>query len=510
MVPIEQRELLEQRSAGVLLNISSLPGPYGVGGFGVEAREFVDRLAAMGFSRWQVLPLGPLDAAGSPYAGDSAFAGNYLYIDPGLLLRQGLVTQEEEAICRYGGSPYTADYAFARRTRMQLLHRAYERSGAALRREAETFAAGRDWLTAYCLYRAIKERQDGRPWWEWPEDRRYYKDAQALMEEPDIRYRAEFWRFVQYLFFRQWEELHGYVRERGVAVIGDMPIYLSLDSADVWSRPELFQLDPETRRPCRVAGVPPDYFSAEGQLWGNPLYNWEAMERDGYAWWVSRIREALSLYDIVRIDHFRAFASYWAVPAGAASAREGQWEPGPGAGLFRAVEAVCPHPAILAEDLGVFGEDVVRLLEETGFPGMRVIQFGFDPQGDSTHLPHHYPLNAVAYTGTHDNNTLLGWLWEASPQERAFALRYCGFTGENWGEGGYHSPSCRAVIETVWRSSARMAVIHFPDLCGFGSDARMNIPGVPQDNWRFRTTVETLDQIDGAYYREINCLYRRS
>lgn len=351
----------------------------------------------------------------------------------------------------------------------------------------------------------------GRPWWEWPEDRRYYKDAQALMEEPDIRYRAEFWRFVQYLFFRQWEELHGYVRERGVAVIGDMPIYLSLDSADVWSRPELFQLDPETRRPCRVAGVPPGLFFRRRPAVGQSPVQ---LGSDG----------AGRLCLVGESDQGGAFAlryrAHRPLPRlclllggtrRGGLRREGQWEPGPGAGLFRAVEAVCPHPAILAEDLGVFGEDVVRLLEETGFPGMPgVIQFGFDPQGDSTHLPHHYPLNAVAYTGTHDNNTLLGWLWEASPQERAFALRYCGFTGENWGEGGYHSPSCRAVIETVWRSSARMAVIHFPDLCGFGSDARMNIPGVPQDNWRFRTTVETLDQIDGAYYREINCLYRRS
>ena len=485
------------------MNISSLPGPYGVGGFGVEAREFVDRLAAMDFSRWQVLPLGPLDAAGSPYAGDSAFAGNYLYIDPGLLLRQGLVTQEEEAICRYAGSPYTADYAFARRTRMQLLHRAYERSGAALRREAETFAAGKDWLTAYCLYRAIKERQDGRPWWEWPEDRRYYKDAQALMEEPDIRYRAEFWRFVQYLFFRQWEELHGYVRERGVAVIGDMPIYLSLDSADVWSRPELFQLDPETRRPCRVAGVPPDYFSAEGQLWGNPLYNWEAMERDGYAWWADRIGYLCRVYDVVRIDHFRGFDSYYAIPYGRKDAREGRWREGPGIALFRAVEEKIGRQPIIAEDLGYLTDSVRQLLADSGFPGMKVMEFAFDSRdgSGSEYLPHNFIRHCVAYTGTHDNDTILGWAASVGQEDLRRAAEYLRLSKEE----GYHWGMMRA----LWGSVADLAIVQAQDLLGLGSEARMNTPSTVGSNWQWRALPGSFtEELAGKLRHEME-LYER-
>ena len=289
-----------------------------------------------------------------------------------------------------------------------------------------------------------------------------------------------------------------------------MPIYVAMDSVDVWANLPMFLIDDKKLKPEKVAGVPPDYFSEDGQLWGNPIYDWDYMEKDGYKWWLSRIGNALKVYDIVRIDHFRAFASYWEIPADSDTAKKGEWKPGPGMKLFRKVFRKFPDSPIIAEDLGVFGEDVVQLLADTNFPGMKVVQFGFDPDGDSSHMPHNAQKNSVNYVGTHDNNTILGWLWEASERERRFALDYVGFEGDNWGDGGYYSKSCRKVIEAVWRSSSDTAIIAFQDMCGFGSDARMNIPGVPEKNWRYRTTAETINQMDWQYFRKINELFRRA
>ncbi|MBR5134652.1 MAG: 4-alpha-glucanotransferase, partial [Clostridia bacterium] len=355
---------------------------------------------------------------------------------------------------------------------------------------------------------AVKEDQQNVAWWEWDAELAAYESCLKVADRFEAR--TMFWLFVQSMFWEQWSEIHAYAAEKGVKILGDMPIYVSMDSVDVWSHRDMFCIDQRTFRPDKVAGVPPDYFSADGQLWGNPLYDWDAMKKSSYAWWIDRVKMALDLYDMVRIDHFRAFASYWAVPATAKTAKEGEWEKGPGQQLFDAVCAAFDEPpAIVAEDLGTFGEDVIALLESSGFPGMRVIQFGFDPNGDSTHLPHNYPKNTVAYVGTHDNNTLLGWLWEARDDERRFALDYCGFDGNDWGEGGYQSRSCRRIIETVWKSSADLAIIAFQDMCGFGSDARMNIPGVPEKNWRFRTTADTIRAMDHAYFARINRLFRR-
>lgn len=496
------------RSAGVLLHISSMPSPYGVGVFGKECRQFIDSLAEMEFRQWQVLPFNITDPANSPYCSPSAFAGNWLFIDPRGLGDMGLLTSEEVKGNACPSSPYTADYTFAKERRMSALRTAFRRVDEHLQNKIDAFAASQPWLEDFALFMAVKDAEGGKPWWEWEENHRRYqlcrKEKEKFAEE------TAFWIFTQYLFYTQWRSLKDYAREKQVAVIGDMPIYVAMDSVDVWSRPELFQLDRETLLPSAVAGVPPDYFSADGQLWGNPLYDWDEMEADGYQWWLDRIAHTLNIYDTVRIDHFRAFASYWAVPADAQTAKTGSWQTGPGMKLFQAVEKKLGNANIIAEDLGIFGEDVVKLLGDSGFPGMRVIQFGFDPGEDSSHLPHNYPKNSVAYVGTHDNNTILGWLWDASEGERAFALDYCGFEGQNWGEGGYYSPSCRKIIETVWRSASETAVIAIQDMCGFGKDARMNIPGVPELNWRYRTTEETLNQIDKAYFKKINRLYRRN
>lgn len=500
--------MLDKRNSGVLMHISSMPSAWGIGVFDENCLHFIDKISAAGFAYWQVLPFHPVDQAGSPYCSASAFAGNFLFIDPAGLADDGLCTKADAETNRYTGSPYTADYAFAAEKRMALLKTCFQNSYADLKDKIEAFKAENAWLAPFALYMALKDVHSEKPWWQWGGDARFEDAVQK--KDGCLQDGCRFWEFVQYLFFKQWKKIKSYANEKGVAVIGDMPVYVAMDSADVWANTALFEIDQKTLAPTEIAGVPPDYFSADGQLWGNPLYNWRAMQKDGYSWWISRLQNALTLYDVVRIDHFRAFASYWAVPAESETAREGHWRKGPGMDLFQTVLRAVGRKPIIAEDLGTFGEDVVKLLKDSGFPGIKVVQFGFDAHADSLHLPHHAVENCVFYLGTHDNNTLLGWLWEASEEDRRFALDYCGFTGSNWGDGGYQSQSCRKIIETVWRSSANTTIIAFQDLCGFGSDARMNIPGVPEKNWRFRTTRETIDQIDFAYFQKINSLYRRT
>lgn len=500
--------MLKKRGAGVLMHISSLPSPYGIGVFGEHCKDFIDALSEMKFTYWQVLPFNPVDNANSPYCSASAFAGNILFISPDGLKEMGLVTEEELRTNIYNGSPYTADYEFAREKRLALLHTAFSRINGEIAGKVRAFSEKYPWLESFALFMALKDRNRGKAWWEW--DRKDAVFSSAYEKRRELEKECAFWKFTQYIFFTQWGEIKEYANKKGIAVIGDMPIYVAMDSADVWSNLSMFMIDPDTLKPKKVAGVPPDYFSEDGQLWGNPLYDWDAMEKDDYRWWLMRLSAALKTYDAVRIDHFRAFASYWEIPAEAKTAKNGQWKDGPGKKFFKKVFEEFGHPPIIAEDLGVFGKDVTELLAFTGFPGMKVVQFGFDPNGDSLHLPHNAPINSVNYCGTHDNNTLLGWLWEASPDERAFAFDYAGFTGDNWGEGGYKAPACRKIIECVWRSSSATAIISFQDMCGFGSDARMNIPGVPEKNWRFRTTQETINQIDKEYFSKINSLYRRT
>ncbi len=493
------------RSSGVLMSVSSLPSKYGVGTFGKTAVEFAKKLKKMGFTYWQVLPFTPLDYANSPYGSDSAFAGNELYIDPILMAEEGYITSSEAKTAEYKGSPYVADYDFSKEIHSQLIKLAYSRLNPDEKSEIDGYIE-KSGLFNHCLYRALKEKNGGRSFWEWQKGMRFC-DAINLKDElcEEIRYHG----FVQYLFDTQWQKTKAEINELGIKIIGDMPIYVSRDSVDVWANPELFDINPETYQPELVAGVPPDYFSEDGQLWGNPLYNWKYHKSQGYSWWIARIKRSFQLYDMLRIDHFRAFASYWAVDGKAKTAKNGEWKKGPGMQLFNAVKKALGDVPIIAEDLGAYGEDVIALLDKSGFPGMRIIQFGFEPYGNSTHLPHNYPQNCIAYVGTHDNNTLLGWLWEASEDERNFALDYCGFDHGDWGLGGYNAPACRKIIESVWRSVSNLAVISFQDLCGFGSDARMNIPGDDSGKWRFRTTDETVDKIDFAYFEKINRVYRR-
>ena len=499
--------MLKKRGAGVLMHISTLPGDYGIGVFDKNAKDFIGKIHNMGFTYWQVLASDPTDESNSPYCSPSAFAGNFLFIDPNGLYEMGLVDKTDVESNRYTGSPYTADYEFAAEKRYALLRKAFLNTDSKIAAEIKEFELQNPWLTDYAVYMAVKEANGGKPWWEWDKKQAVY--AECIKNIYSFEKDAAFWKFVQYIFYKQWFEIKKYANEKGIAVIGDMPIYVAMDSVDVWADLPLFEIDKKTLKPKKVAGVPPDYFSENGQLWGNPIYNWSAMKKDGYSWWISRIGAALKTYDVVRIDHFRAFASYYEVDADAENAKKGKWKKGPGMELFNRVFETYPNAPIIAEDLGTFGEDVVQLLKDTGFPGMKVVQFGFDPNGDSSHLPHNAVQNSVNYVGTHDNNTLLGWLWEADEAQRRFALEYCGFKGDNWGEGGYKSPSCRSIIETVWKSSSNVAIIAFQDMCGFGSDARMNIPGVADKNWRFRTTADTVNAVDSEYFHHINALYRR-
>lgn len=499
--------MLKQRGAGVLLHISSLPSPYGIGVFDNNAKHFIDKISDMGFTYWQVLPFNPVDSSGSPYCSPSAFAGNYLFINPQGLKDMELVSDEDVKSNIYNSTPYTADYEFAAEKRLTLLKKAFMNIDDSVAKEIKNFEINNPWLTDYAIFMAVKETENGKPWWEWTKKHANY--FECIKNIYSFEEKAAFWKFVQFIFFKQWNNLKEYANKKNIAVIGDMPIYVAMDSVDVWSNLPLFLIDEKTLKPEKTAGVPPDYFSENGQLWGNPIYNWHAMKKDGYSWWISRIRTALTTYDVVRIDHFRAFASYWQIPADSQTAKTGEWAEGPKMDLFSKVFEEFPDAPIIAEDLGVFGEDVVQLLKDTGFPGMKVVQFGFDPSSDSSHLPHNASINSVNYVGTHDNNTILGWLWEASEDERKFALDYAGFQGDNWGEGGYYSQSCRKIIEAVWRSSSNTAIIAFQDMCGFGADARMNIPGIADKNWRFRTTAETIDNIDYDYFRHINSTFRR-
>ncbi len=489
------------------MHISSLPGKYATGTMGEEAKAFADSLREMGFSVWQTLPLNPVDMSGSPYCSGSAFAGNIALIDPRPLFEEGLITEEELKENEYSGSKYASDYSFAYEKRLLTLKKAFDRANDATAMLCGLFAAQNPWVYSYAYYMALKDELGGKPWWEWDSDYRRYEDA--LTHEKLHEKEICFYIYTQFVFFTQFRTLKEYANSIGIELMGDMPIYVSRDSADLWANREQFQINEESLAPSFVAGVPPDYFSEDGQLWGNPLYDWDKMEKNGFVWWKERLAHSLSLFDKIRIDHFRAFASYWAVPAESKTAKNGKWIDGPGMKLFNAFRDEFVNLPIIAEDLGTFGEDVVKLLEDTDFPGMRVIQFGFDPDGDSTHLPHNYPINSVAYVGTHDNNTILGWLWDAGERERAFALRYCCFGGNNWSEGGHYSPSCRAVIEAVWRSSSRIAIVAVQDMCGYGKDARMNIPGTSEENWTFRIGEEGLAGIDKRYFAEINRVYRR-
>lgn len=495
------------RSCGVLAHISSIPGKYGIGTFGREARQFASFLRTMDIRAWQVLPLCPTDDYNSPYAGCSAFAGNPYFIDPEILFNEGLLTQAELDSC-VASQPYSVDFEFLKKTRLLVFKKAFDRFKTDKLDVLKAFLKENPHLDNYALFTALKEHHDLLPWWEWPEGEKR-RDEKALSEAREKLSDEYFFAlFLQYEFHTQFASLKKDVNEQGISIIGDMPIYLAHDSADVWSNPALFSIDEKTCALRSVAGVPPDYFSAEGQLWGNPLYDWDAMKKDGYKWWIDRAGYAFSLYDAVRIDHFRAFSAYWAVPAGE-KATKGKWIKGPGMDFFNALREKYPHSPIIAEDLGDIDDDVRQLVKDTKFPGMGVMQFAFLSDGDNAHMPYNYSSSTVAYTGTHDNNTILGWLWEADDASRKRICEYCGFEGD-WGQGGANAPCIKAIIRTLFESSALLSIVPLQDLVGFGADTRMNTPGKADGNWAFRITAESLSQVNCEFFRNLSNRYNRN
>ncbi len=506
------------RSAGVLLPVTALPGPYGIGTLGPDAFDFVDRLHDAGLHWWQLLPLVPPGEGDSPYQSVSAFAGSPLLIDPGTLALRGLLTAEEADAARLGlagrgGSPFAVDYGQVRAVHEPLLRLAASRLSPETRAAVAAFAWDQsDWLDDYALFMALSNAFGGLPFQDWPDGdlarHRRHAVARAMREhEAEV----DFWRFVQYEFHREWSALREHAARNGVGLFGDMPLYVSENSADVWGRGGIFELGPDLR-PARVAGVPPDYFAANGQRWGQPLYDWKRLAAEGYSWWIGRVRHALALYDAVRIDHFRGFSAYWAIPAEAPDARTGKWIPGPGTDFFDVLERALGPVPIVAEDLGDIDDGVRALLDVTGFPGMRVLQFAFLDGGDSTHLPHNHVRNAIAYTGTHDNDTALGWLMSMGAEERARVCEYCDLPAPDLIRGGADSPALRPLFRTLWASTAVLAVVPLQDLLGFGSDTRMNTPATGSGNWRFRFTRENLEEftrVSAPVLRDLSRIYRR-
>ena len=474
------------RSSGVLMPLSSLPSPYGIGTMGKSAYEFVDFLKAAGQRYWQLLPLVPTGAGDSPYSSFSTFAGNPYFIDLDMLVKDKLLKAKEITACDWGDDPEQVDYGKMYEQRPALLRRAFERGRETFAGELAAFRQANRWVETYGLYMAVKAHFDMKPWTEWPEeDIRLHRDHAVRRWSEELRGEIEYYIFVQFLFFRQWDKLKEYAHSKGVQFIGDIPIYVALDSADVWSEPQFFQLD-EKNVPKAVAGVPPDPFTADGQLWGNPLYNWDALERDGFGWWIRRVEGAQKRYDVIRIDHFRGFESYWSVPYGETTAKNGTWMPGPGMKLVGVLTSWFHDLSFIAEDLGYITEGVQKLVRDSGMPGMKILEFAFDAHGDSDYLPHNCTPKSVCYLGTHDNDTVMGWLRTTRKTDRDFAARYMHITpDEGW---------CWGMIRAGMASASELFVVQMQDLLELGPAARMNTPGSPSGNWRWRMLPGAADK----------------
>ena len=466
------------RSSGILMSMSALPSKYGIGSMGKCAYEFVDFLKAAGQKYWQLLPLGPTSYGDSPYSSFSTFAGNPYFIDLDMLIADGLLRRADLKGINWGEDEQSTDYGRIYDNRFKILRRAFERGGERLAAETAEFRRKNAWVENYALYMAVKASFGMVSWMEWPDEAIRTHRPEAVREYGEkLRGDVDFYVFLQYLFYEQWQKLHAYAHDNGVQFIGDIPIYVALDSADVWSDPQFFQLD-GNNVPTEVAGVPPDAFTEDGQLWGNPLYDWDAMAADGYGWWIRRIDGARKLYDIIRIDHFRGFESYWAVPYGDTTAKNGHWKPGPGMNLVGVLTSWFSDLRLNAEDLGYITPGVKKLLSDSGLPGMKVMEFAFDAHGESDYLPHRCERNSVCYLGTHDNDTVLGWLETTGKDDRQFAERYMHITSdEGW---------CWGMIRTGMSTASDLFVMQMQDVLELPASARMNTPGTASGNWRWR------------------------
>lgn len=490
------------RKSGVLLPISSLPSQYGIGTFSKESYEFVDFLEKAGQKLWQILPLGPTGYGDSPYQSFSTFAGNPYYIDLEELIKEGLLTKKECNDCQFVGHPEYVDYERIYQGRFSLLKKAYERSNIATNLEFQRFVEENAfWLEDYSLYMAIKDSLDGINWIEWEESLRL-RDPETITE-----YREKLWpeiecyQFQQYYFAKQWKKLKAYANEKGIEIVGDIPIYVALDSADAWANPDLFQLE-ETGEPKAVAGCPPDAFSATGQLWGNPLYRWDYHKKTGYDWWMRRIGYCYQLYDVLRIDHFRGFDEYYAIPYGDKTAEHGHWEKGPGMDLFRVMKERLGEKAVIAEDLGFLTESVLQLVKETGFPGMKVLQFAYDSGAGNAYLPHNYKRNCVVYTGTHDNDTMQHWYESTNKTAHKYSKEYLAISED----GKAYEAFARAALSSI----ADICIIPIQDYMGLGGEARVNTPSTLGDNWKWRLKKGALTGKLANHMKELAVQYGRA
>lgn len=500
---------LQSRAAGVLLHPTSFPGEFGIGTLDENVVEsWLGFLAAAGFQYWQICPLGPTGYGDSPYQCFSAFAGNPYLIDVGALVRFGLLMEEDVRPLR--ALPQDKiDFGWLYVTKWPALFRAFDnfKKSKAPRLPYGDFEefrrVQREWLEPYGLFLALKDHHQGKPWWEWPDNLRFFSRAKKANLPAEVLQRAEAHAFFQYLFFGQWAGVRVRAEKLGIQIIGDAPIFVARDSADVWGNPELFQLDSNTGRPLAVAGVPPDYFSADGQLWGNPLYDWSKHEKDEYAWWRRRLAANFQICDVLRIDHFRAFDSYWAIPADSKSAKTGKWEKGPGFAFFEALQREMPQAKLIAEDLGELNPSVRLLRAATGLPGMTILQFAFGSGPDNLYLPHNLTFNSVVYPGTHDNDTTLGWYRAAGENERDHVRRYFRVSGSevNWD-----------FVRAGYAAVSGLAIFPLQDFFNLGSEARFNSPGKGEGNWQWRYRREQLEKLhreSAGYLRALGELYGR-
>ena len=468
-----------ERSSGILMPISSLPSPHGIGTMGKAAYDFADFLAAAGQKYWQLLPLGPTSYGDSPYQSFSSFAGNPYFIDLDLLVKDKLLTRAEVNACDWGDDPRYVDYGKIYASRFTLLEKAKTRGFTRDREAVAAFERENErWLPNYALFMALKRHFGMKSWTEWDDEDIRCRTSSEVIERyrAELREDVELFTYIQFLFFRQWEALKAYIHSLGIRIIGDLPIYVAMDSADVWAEPEMFQLD-EHNVPTEVSGVPPDCFSEDGQLWGNPLYDWDAMRADGFQWWKDRIRGAAKRYDVVRLDHFRAISSYWVVPRGELTARGGHWAPGPGPALLQALHTAAPELELIAEDLGTIDDDVRRLVARSGCPGMRVLLFGFDPSGTSEHRPDRVRAHSVCYVGTHDNAPAAAWA-ALGGADADYAMRCLGVYDV--------ARLPEALLRAGMGSRAELFIAQMQDVLGLGAESRMNTPGTAAGNWAWR------------------------
>ncbi len=492
-----------ERSSGILLPVSALPSPYGIGTLGKAAYEFVDFLEEAKQGWWQILPAGPTSYGDSPYQSLSVFAGNPYFIDPDLLIRDGLLETGEAEAVFWGEDPGSVDYGVLYAERLDLLEKAFRRGWERDRLEVRCFEEeNASWLPDYALFMALKQHFDMKPWMDWPDEGCRFREPKTLASYREmLRDRICFFTYVQYLFFRQWKALRDYTREKQIRIMGDMALYPAMDSADVWAAPENFLLN-EKHEPEEIAGVPPDLFAEDGQLWGNPLYNYTFMEQDGFGWWIRRVEGAGKLFDAVRIDHFRGLESYWAVPAEDKTARNGRWVKAPGMKLLQVLKDRFPGMQFIAEDLGYPTPEVAQLLKDSGFPGMKVLEFAFDSRDDSSSLPYAYERNCICYTGTHDNETLAGWLETVPEKDLEKVRKYLGLNREE----GYVQGMLRGGMSTA----ADLFIAQMQDYLELGAEARMNEPGTTSGNWRWRMRPGMMTRELAEHIADMTTLYGRS